>query len=168
MTITAQFIDSWALRYPVEADREILEVVGPRVVERRAFDRADLLTVGRWKSVRSSGYLSRNTDTFIEQVTSTSLRAPDDIKHLVLTLLEGVGVPMASAMLTACFPNRFTVIDVRALATLRALGIITPGVTPDYVSYVATCRSIADETSRDLRTLDRALYSANGRTDSRI
>ena len=117
MTISAQFVDHWASRYPADADREVLEVVGPRVAERGAFDRTDLLVVGRWKSVRSTGYLARNGDDFIEQVTSSALNAHDDIKHLILTLLDGVGVPMASAMLTACFPDRFTVIDVRAIAT---------------------------------------------------
>lgn len=163
MTITARFVDHWAGQYPVDADREILEVVGPRVVERGAFDRTDVLIVGRWKSVRSTGYLARNSDDFIEQVTSTALTAPDDIKHLVLTLLDGVGVPMAGAMLTACFPRRFTVIDVRAVATLRAVGLVAPDVWPDYVGYVSTCQSVANRIGRDLRTLDRALYTANGR-----
>lgn len=164
MGITLAYVTAWANRYPKDKDLKVFEL-GPGVVDRGFFTREEVLTVGGWKSSRSTGYLDRNTDQHIEDVTSTALQAPDSIKHLVLTLLQGVRVPMASAMLTVCYPDRFTIRDVRALRTLRAHGVVAAGVTPEYVSYVDLCRSIARDLGIDLRTLDRAFYMANGKVE---
>lgn len=47
MALDASLIDYWAMRYPVEFDQEVLDVVGSTVRERGHYDREDLMTVGR-------------------------------------------------------------------------------------------------------------------------
>jgi hypothetical protein len=168
--IDAMWIDYWSAGYPIEADDRVLNVVGPRVRARGCYDRTDLMEVGAWKSVRTKPLLASNTDEMIRDITSTALAAPISIQHRVLRLLNGVAVPMASALLTVWSPEDHTVIDVRATASLVACGEIkdpTPDTYPPYIDYLAVCKTISQRCDRNLRTVDRALYRANGRTQVR-
>lgn len=164
--IDAGWIDYWAARYPKESDEEVLNRVGPRVRERGCYDRKDLLTVGMWKSPRTKPRLESNADEMIHDITSTALAAPLTIQHLILTLLHGVNVPMASSLLMAWQPDEHTVIDVRAVKSLVANGEIAdlaPDLYPPYMEYLAVCKAISQRCGRSLRTVDRALYAAKGR-----
>jgi hypothetical protein len=108
---------------------------------------------------RATAYLEKNSDSMIATVTRTALAAPELIKHRVLTILSGVGVPMASALLTIWNPDEFTVIDVRAISTWRAAGHLRSGNDwPPYLEYVDLCRRLAADSAPDLRSLDRALW----------
>jgi hypothetical protein len=165
--INADWIDYWADRYPQDSDKKVLNRVGPRVRERGCYDRSDLLTVGRWKAARVLPRLDSNTDEMIDYITRTALAAPEPIQHLVLTLLRGVGVPMASSLLMVWQPDVHTVIDVRAVNSLVVNGGIDdpkPNPYPPYIEYLKVCRAISKRCGRSLRTVDRALYQANGAT----
>ncbi|HTV57102.1 MAG TPA: hypothetical protein VMI06_19575, partial [Terriglobia bacterium] len=67
--------------------------------------------------------------------------------------LAGVGVKMASAILTAIDPKRYTVLDYRAL---EALGTKNSDNVDLYISYVKACRSMAAQHGVCLRDFDRA------------
>ncbi len=164
--LNAHWIDYWAGRYAPDSDDEVLNEVGPRVRKRGCYDRNDLLTVGRWKTPRVLSRLDSNTDEMIRDITSTALAAPEPIQHLVLTLLNGVLVPVASSLLMVWQPGVHTVIDVRAVNSLVVNGEIAdpaPNMYPPYVDYLKVCRTISQRCDRSLRTVDRALYQANGR-----
>lgn len=159
--IDESFVNRWAPQYNSEYDSAIFAEVTPRLRERHAYDRTDLLIVGKWKARgRALGRLDRNSDEDIAYLTAAAFDAPDTIGYRLLTLLSGVGVPMASALLTVWDPDRYTVIDYRALATLRQEAEL--GATdPDYPTYLRICRDLAARCGCDLRTLDRALWAAN-------
>ena len=101
-----------------------------------------------------------------------ALRDKDDFKALRATAalstagVLGWGPAMGSAILAATQPDRFTVIDKRALKSLRAHGLHPVGdenaTLADWTGYLATCRSIALQCGFTLRDVDRALYAANG------
>lgn len=78
-----------------------------------------------------------------------------DVRRAVkaLTKLAGVGVKMASAILTAMFPTLYTVCIFRASA---ALGQHDYGSLRYYVEYLAACRRMAMEYGVSLRDFDRA------------
>ncbi|MEU7754296.1 hypothetical protein [Micromonospora sp. NPDC049171] len=137
-------------------EREVLDEVGPAVAKRGYYNRGDLRKVALWKSPRSTGYIDRNGDSDIEDLTRIALAAPERLRHRLLCLLDGVGVPIASALLTACEPSVFTVIDYRAIDTLRAHGELSQ--RPSYTSYLQVCSELAKRLDTDLRTLDRALW----------
>ncbi len=102
----------------------------------------------------------------IRDITSTALAAPPPIQHCILTLLHGVGVPMASALLMVWQPDQHTVIDVRAVKSLVNNSEIddpAPDLYPPYMKYLDKCKEISKRCGRSLRTVDRALYKANGR-----
>lgn len=155
--IDKAFVETWASKYPVAAERELFERVGPSVAERGHYVRDDFVAVGRWKAARATSRMQRNSKADIEDVTRLAFCAHDRFKHLVLALLDGVGVPMASALLTVWAPDRFTVIDFRALETLGAFGELDER-RPPYPEYLGLCRGIASRTGSDLRSLDRALW----------
>jgi hypothetical protein len=74
----------------------------------------------------------------------------------VLVGLRGIDVSVASAILAAIYPDRFTIIDYRAL---EALGVkrLSPGVE-FYLEYLHYCRRLGSEHGVSLRDLDRALW----------
>jgi hypothetical protein len=170
MTINAAWIDYWAARYLAGNegyDDKVLNEVGPRVRERGCYNRADLLMVGRWKTARVLPNLNSNTDDMIRDITSTVLGAPEPIRYRVLTLLHGVQVPMASSLLMVWQPDLHTVIDVRAVHSLvanREIPSPVPQPYPPYMDYLEVYRKISQHRGRSLRTVDRALYQANGAT----
>ena len=167
--INTDWIDYWSGRYPEGADEHVLNVVGPRVRERGYYDRADLIEVGNWKSPRARPLLKSNTDDIIRDVTSTAFTAPLPIQHRVLSLLNGVRRPMASALLMVWQPDQHTVIDVRAVRSLVKNGEIpdpAPEDYPAYIDYLAVCKAISKRFDCALRKLDRALFEANGATDT--
>jgi hypothetical protein len=165
--IDASWIDFWADRYPVQTDDEVLDRVGARVRERGHYDRQDFVAVGMWKSPRVKPRMASNSDEMIHDITATALAAPLTIQHRILTLLEGVQVPMASSLLMVWQPDQHTVIDVRAVKSLVVNGLMpdpAPNMYPPYMEYLAVCKAIGERCRRSLRLLDRALYQANGRT----
>ncbi len=171
--IDAEWIDYWSdpKRYPLKYDEEVLNQVGPRVRARGYYDRADLLVVGEWKLKRSywpkhKAELESNSDERIRDITSAALAAPLSVQHEILTQLKGVGVPVASALLMVWNPDEHTVIDVRARNSLvksAEIADLAPDTYPPYMNYVAACKAISQRCGRCLRTVDRALYAANGR-----
>lgn len=157
--IDAEFVARWSGAYPLNQDeRDLLDVTRPAVAARGYFRREDLIAVGRWKSPRSVTRLQANPDDDIEDITRVALAAPDRLKHRLLHPLRGVHTPVASALLTVWAPDRFTVVDFRAIETLRACGELT-GPEPLYPAYVELCRTISERVGTDLRTLDRALWT---------
>lgn len=164
--ITASFVHEWSSKYSVSYDTEVLEVVHPTVSAQGYYTDVQFHKVGRWKSRRSSGYLRRNSAQDIQDITQLALGAPERLRHRVLDLLHGVGVPMASALLTIHDPGRYTVLDVRALSTLRSHGELQAS-QPGYWDYVQLCRKLADQAGCDLRTLDRALWCWSSEHDGK-
>ena len=65
-------------------------------------------------------------------------------------------------------PERYTVMDIRALRSLISLGLWSKGAQGSQASglrwldYLHVCRDLAQRTNRSLRTIDRALWAANG------
>lgn len=127
----------------------------------------ELLVVGYWKSPRPIRFLVQNRTSRIKELTHESFTT-DQQPWKPLVQLRGVGIPVASALLTVWQPDNFTVVDFRALHTLRAhgesFGSMTVGDRPQswweqhYDLYVRGCRELAKRTRRSLRAVDRALW----------
>ncbi len=165
--IGTDWIDYWSTppRYPAGKDDDILNNVGPWVRERNYYDRQRFLRVGKWKSRRVQGWMARNTDDEIREITSMALAAPLPYEHRILTLLDGVAVPMASSLLMVWNPDEHTVIDKRAvnsLVTHREIANPGSGRYPPYLEYLDVCQAISRRCHRSLRVVDRALYAADG------
>jgi hypothetical protein len=101
-------------------------------------DRQDLMAIFEWKTRgRGRSRPARNTDAEIADALDLATAARTDRAAVaVLTGLAGVDVPVASAILTAVDPQRFTIIDFRAL---WSLGIERAAYYPVgfYLDYLA-------------------------------
>ena len=165
-----QFLDSEVARlverYRPELDNDCL-ASGARILGGE-YLKENVQVIYRWK-MQAFSYLGgekRNFDRNAEgdiakvlQIVVTELKNSDDPSRSLRELqsLIGIGLPSASAILMAIFPNRFTVIDVMAL---RALGIrrkltIDYGV---YKKYLMFCREASQYRGISLRDFDRALW----------
>lgn len=127
-----------------------------------------LMLIAKWKAVRIKGFVNKNDDQFVRDVTNISLTTKNERLRLeVLRLLNGVETRMASTILFFCFPERYTVMDYRAWDSLKALGKID-GKIDDNVTfegwqkYNEVCHEIAKQNSVSLRILDKALWQHYG------
>jgi hypothetical protein len=167
--VDTDFVTLWSQRYSINAiEHELLTDVGPAVAGRGYFQKEELVKVGEWKSPRVRPRIARNSPNDVEDITRISLAAPERLQHRVLSLLHGVGDPVATALLTIWAPDRHTVLDFRAteaLDELHRLGSLeerppshVAGYLPEYLDYLQCCRTIADRLRVGLRELDRALW----------
>lgn len=130
------------------------------------FTLANLEAIVRWKSERVVHYLIGNSNEKIKRALAIAALPETSTDAAVTALLElhGVDLPVASAILAAIFPERYTVLDFRAL---EALGHARHDVR-FYEEYLAFCKRLAESNivqaqsdlpaPTPLRTLDRALW----------
>jgi len=96
-----------------------------------------------------------------------SLLRQNDIRPWLLTRvaelvrLQGVGVPVASALLHFTDPEKFPILDFRALASLGDLRRRTTYTNEFWVSYLQRCQALADDIGVSVRDLDKALWQAS-------
>jgi len=102
----------------------------------------NLETIVRWKSERVVHYLIGNSEAMIKRVLSVAASQDSSTRDAInaLTELRGIDLPIASAILAAIAPERYAVLDFRAL---EALGHARHNVE-FYVEYVAFCKHLAD------------------------
>jgi hypothetical protein len=130
------------------------------------FTLANLEAIVRWKSERVVHYLIGNSNEKIRRVLEVATEPEATTETAVKALLElhGVDIPVASAILAAIYPERYTVLDFRAL---EALGHARHDVR-FYEEYLAFCKRLAESNivqpqgdlpaPTPLRTLERALW----------
>ncbi len=159
LKITTRMVADYSDKYGQgpEGERRLFEEVGPRVADRGFYERDEFLDVVRWKNSRGLGHAEGNAAVEVQEASRLAFMATDPWSWQILTLLSGVRTAVASAVLTVAFPDRYTVIDRRAVGTLRTAKRLGDE-WPSYDRYLELCRAIADEVGVSLRTLDRALW----------
>ena len=129
--------------------------------ERNYMTRSDLMAVANWKwrGGRTRQLCGENTDAEIEEITATSFTALSERLRIgALLALRGVHWPMASVILHFAFPNKYPILDQRAM---RTVGGSTQYTFERWQEYVELCRNAATEHGIDIRTLDNALWMAD-------
>jgi hypothetical protein len=128
--------------------------------------RKNLESIVHWKSARTVPLLEHNDDAAIQKALEIASDTNTPVKEALSELIKliGVGIPVASAILTAIHPDRYTVIDFRALETLGH----SLHDEDFYVAYLDFCRNLAVQhgvkeqkdypAPTPLRALDRALW----------
>lgn len=151
-----------------EKDRELEKAAfeAGEAIRNGDYTLANLEAIVRWKSERLVQYLIGNSNEKIRRVLAVAACPETSTELAVRALLElhGVDLSVASAILAAIFPERYTVLDFRAL---EALGHARHDVH-FYEEYLAFCKRLAESNivkpqdelpaPTPLRTLDRALW----------
>ncbi len=124
----------------------------------------NLEAIVRWKSERAVHYLIGNSSESIRLALEVAAAPEASTQEAVSALLglHGVDLTVASAILTAIFPERYTVMDYQVL---QALGYPRQDVQ-FYEDFLAFCHHMvaagavpeqSAEAENPLRSLDRAL-----------
>jgi hypothetical protein len=145
-------------RYGYQQDDDALNA--GRNIANSDYSIANLKIIIGWKSARIAGLIEKNSATDVAKSLRFATNKGTSEKSAMDTLckLKGVGIPVASAILTMVYPEKYTIIDFRALEALGIKRGADEETVDYYLEYLQTCRSIAGEHRIDLRTLDRALW----------
>ena len=147
-----------------ELEREAFE--GGVAIRNGDYSLANLEGIVRWKSERVMHYLIGNSEAKIKRVLAVAAAEETSLRNATeaLTSLRGVDLAIASAILAAIWPERYNVLDCRAL---EALGHARHNVE-FYAEYVNFCRRLAERGiiapqeelpgPTALHALDRALW----------
>lgn len=155
----AKQYDEWSMtqRFTHEDENKIMATLE----KQSHLTKADYTEIVDWKSPRIINYCDENTEDFIQEVSSISFSSKNEqVKIEILTLLRGVSYPVASAILHFRFPDKYPVLDFRALWSLRG----TPNAPQNYNfdfwwKYVEEIKKLSKDKKNDnLRTLDKALW----------
>jgi len=120
----------------------------------------DLEVIMRWKSRLGLHHFKFNSAEEVYESLDLAMDVEQERSAIaVLCGLDGVAVPMASAIMTVLQEpddERFTIIDFRAL---EALGTKMDSPTlAYYLEYLDFLHALKEETGYSLRTIDRALW----------
>jgi hypothetical protein len=151
--------------YPLVEDAEFLKA--GQAIRSGDFSRIHFNEIFRWKTKnRGKSRPKQNSDEEIAEAlrVSTILQSPK-LAIALLCGLTGVAIPVASSIMTAIYPERFTIIDFRALEALDAEPERS-GSLSYYECYLTFCTKLAKDWEISLRELDRALWMWSKKTGS--
>jgi hypothetical protein len=123
------------------------------------YTREQFVTVCAWKTVRSRPRVAANSEDEVRAATRAALGGADERRRMEALLeLRGVGVPTASTLLYFAEPDRYPILDVRALESLGEVQSRSVYPLSYWLEYLEACRELALRHGVTLRTLDKALW----------
>jgi hypothetical protein len=151
-------IAALAARFPVSDDVPAT-AAGAAAHAQGFYTRDQFLVVCAWKTPRSRPRVAANGEDAVRAATGAALSAADErVRMEALLALEGVGVPTASTLLYFSEPDRYPILDVRALESLGQPVDRSTYPVAYWLEYLAACRALALRHGIGLRTLDKALW----------
>jgi hypothetical protein len=136
--------------------------------QRGYLTRVELEVVCHWKSPRAIRHIRANTPHEVRAMTRAALATRSEQRRLqALTQLQGVSVPMASAVLMLLSPGRYGVIDIRVWQLLHKLGTVTrnadgTGFSPNnWYQFLGIIRFFSKKLRVKARDIERTLFNAH-------
>lgn len=151
-------LEFWADKYVYPGEETVMQEIAPQVRQQQFVTHEQLVVLCNWKSPRIRTRCAANDPEFIKSVTHTAFSTSDEqLRVEVLTLLSGVGWPMASVLLHWGHVDPYPILDFRALWSLGFDNL--PRYNFEFWrAYTQKCRQLAQEAKVSMRTLDRALW----------
>jgi hypothetical protein len=133
---------------------------------RRGFiSRGEFLAMCRWKSPRALQHYRRNGAGRVREASRRALAARSERRRMEhLMTLEGVSVPVGSAILTLLDPRRYGVLDIRAWQMLYAMRGVDANLAGrgfsvgQWIRYLAELRAHARRLKAPVRTVEYTLF----------
>ena len=158
LRFAASEIERHAQDYSVPRDEEELLSLRPAVQAAGRLTRDQLRLLAQWKSPRSAWRVSANPAGYVEEVTAFALACTSERARIeALTVLDGVLWPTASVVLHLFHTERYPILDIRALWSVKT-DVPAQYTAAFWERYVRYCRSVAERSGVSMRTLDRALW----------
>lgn len=151
-------VHDYAARYAYDDDVEVI-AMGRVARDRGYYTREEFVGVCRWKTARSTSRVAQNSAAAVETATRVALSTTSTERERVAALrsLSGVDWATASVFLHLAYPERYPILDKRAL---HALDVQPPSAYSFrfWQLYVTACLQLAQEAGVDGRTFDQALW----------
>ncbi|OGN07637.1 MAG: hypothetical protein A3B86_02245 [Candidatus Yanofskybacteria bacterium RIFCSPHIGHO2_02_FULL_38_22b] len=158
--------------YPSELESYLFKEVYNNFQRNHCLTGNEFFAIVFWKRKPSGIKIaSKWNGQSIEELSKELWLATDRMEKLKKLLgIKGVGIAIASAILTVCYPEEFTVLDYRALNSLmelekqkcaeRKLPSKAENFKPeDYFNYVDICKGVWKKYCSSLREFDRSLWA---------
>jgi len=150
-------VEALAASFDFDVDDEVA-AAGRAARGRGFYTKPELVLICEWKTARSRRRVALNTDAFVERITGAAFATDDEAERMAaLCVLRGVDTPSASVLLHFAFPDRYPIIDWRALESLGQQAA-PPYSIAYWLAYADACRELAEQAGVSLRVLDRALW----------
>jgi len=125
-----------------------------------------------WKSNRSKTKIAKEMERkeiIVEKLTTDLFNTKDSKKQVeILTSIKEIGIPIASAILSVCFSEKFTIFDYRVVEAINMVKKrkviqypIDKNKTQMYLDYVRVCSEIAKDNKISLREADKCLWGVS-------
>jgi hypothetical protein len=127
--------------------------------QRGYMTRSDLIEVAKWKwkGGRTRQLAGQNSEEDVQEITRVSFATANERLRIgALLTLQGVHWPMASVILHFAFPDRYPILDVRAIETVEGSKFYS---FENWLKYTELCRKTARDMNVTMRVLDRALWA---------
>lgn len=148
----------FADRFDYQSDKYIAQI-GKSAKENKFLSYEEFTSICAWKTPRSKPRVESNDKEYIKEITNISFTTQSDqLRIEVLTLLNGVGWPTASAILHFCHKEEFPILDFRALYSLGLDSIPNKYKYSLWKEYTNYCKYLSKELNLDLRTIDKGLW----------
>jgi len=154
------------LKYSQEYDKNYSNTFGS-VVEaelkkwfekNKYLNKENFVKLGLWKSKRPKKKYEDNSEDLIEEITRFALASDkEEVKIRSLLILNGVSWPVASVILHFAYPDRYPIMDFRAI---WSLGWEQPKSYnfKFWQKYCDEIRRLSSEFELSMRTIDKALW----------
>lgn len=166
--LTYRSLDALLARELIREEHEptaalMRELRGAR--RRGSLTRAEFRAMCRWKSPRARLLWESNSAARVHAVSRAVLATRDERRRMeLLTGLRGVGVPMASAILTLIDPKRYGVLDIRAWQLLFAMRSVDANrrgqgfTVAQWLDFLAALRQHARRLGVSARMVEYTLF----------
>jgi hypothetical protein len=132
---------------------------------RGVFTAKEFRRMCRWKSPRARLLWETNSAARVRAVSRAVLATRSERRRMeLLTSLRGVGVPVASAILTLIAPRRYGVLDIRAWQLLFAVRSVSANqrgqgfTVRQWEQYLSALRQHAGSLGVSARTVEYTLF----------
>jgi thermostable 8-oxoguanine DNA glycosylase len=144
-----------------DPEHRVFPNIAEKVKQRGCLNERDILLILKWKLGRIKDS-NLKTIRKVDKVNKAILVAPSDAKKALgmLQNIPGIGLATATAILTVCLPDCFTIIDKRVLTLLGLRPFETESwTTAKYIEeFLPRVRECSKKWGCTLRDADRALW----------
>lgn len=135
------------------------------VTKRGYFTKEEFLRMGIWKSPRPKNWYLANSEEEVIQISKKAFSTEFEKRRIdLLTRLQGISIPTASAILTLTNPKDYGVIDIRVWEVLYLYGsvLVNPTGTnfsfENWYNYLMKIRYFAKIFDVNVRDVERTIF----------
>jgi hypothetical protein len=153
-----KYAEKYDQRFLKTKEAEIENEVKSWLRKNRYLDKENFIKLCLWKSPRPKKSYENNSEELIKELTAFSLQTKSEEAGIkALTCLSGVSFPVATTILHFAFPNKYSIMDFRAI---WSLGWEQPKqyTFEFWEKYYKEIQKLSKKFNLPVRTIDKALW----------